>query len=204
MIKCMENLNEFFTENCLLRKIEAGDVDTIFEIFSNPEVIRYWDHAAWENLSEATRFIQDAHTGFEDYKHFYWCVCNKDTGNIVGICALRDYSLDHKTIEILFAFLPKYWGQGIASEIVPKVVEIGFKSLELNRIHATTEPRNAASTKVLLNNGFKLEGRLRESWIYPGEGPTDTNVLGLIKSDWIQSKTQQTHAAGSPKGCAFC
>jgi ribosomal-protein-alanine N-acetyltransferase len=119
----MKNLYEFVTENCLLRRIEAGDVDTIFEIFSN------------------------------------------------------------------YALLPKYWAQGIASEIIPKVVEIGFKSLELNRIHATTEPRNAASTKVLLNNGFKLEGRLRENWIYPGEGPTDTNVLGLIKSDWIQSKT---------------
>ncbi len=189
MIKCMEELKEIVTDNCLLRRVEAGDANTIFEIFSSPEVIRYWDHVAWEDLSEATRYIQDAHTGFAEYRHFYWGVCKKGNGNIVGICALRDYSQDHKTIEILYALLPKYWGQGIASEVIPKVVEFGFNSLDLNRIHATTEPRNAASTRILLNNGFKLEGRLRENWIYPGENPTDTNVLGLIKSEWIQSKT---------------
>jgi RimJ/RimL family protein N-acetyltransferase len=187
----MEELQEIITDNCLLRGVKTEDVNTVFEIFSNPKVIRYWDHAAWEELSEATRFIQIAHTGLAEHKHFYWCVCQKKTSDIVGICGLRDYSQDHKTIEILYALLPQYWGHGIAGEIVPGVVEYGFNTINLNRIHATTEPRNAASTKVLLNNGFKLEGLLRESWIYPGEEPTDTNVLGLIKSDWVQSKTRQ-------------
>lgn len=187
--KRLDILPEIYTDNCLLRKIDNGDVTTIYEIFSHPEVIRYWDHVAWVNISEATVFVQNATTGFEEYKHFNWCICEKDTRKIVGICALRDYSQEHKTIEILYALLPEYWGQGITSEIIPAIVAFGFNSLDLNRIHATTEPRNAASTKVLLNNGFELEGRLRESWIYPGETPTDTNLLGLIKSDWIQSKT---------------
>ena len=182
-------LPKIYTDNCLLRKIDAGDVNIIYEIFSHPEVIRYWDHVAWVDVSEATIYIQNADTGFEDYKNFYWCICKKDTGDIVGICALRDYSQEHKTIEILYALLPEYWAQGIASEVIPVIVAFGFNLLDLNRIHATTEPRNIASTRVLLNNGFKLEGRLRENWIYPGEAPTDTNVLGLIKSDWIQSKT---------------
>jgi ribosomal-protein-alanine N-acetyltransferase len=184
----MKELEEIVTENCLLRTIEAEDVTTVFNIFSNSEVIRYWDHIAWEDISEATAFVRDAQLGFEQHKHLFWCIYKKDTVDKIGICALRDYSQEHKTIEILYALLPKFRGLRIASEIIPKVVEAGFNSLDLNRIHATTEPRNAASTKVLLNNGFKLEGRLRESWIYPGEEPTDTNVLGLIKSDWLQSK----------------
>ena len=182
-------LPEIYTDNCLLRKIDTGDVTTIYEIFSHPEVVRYWDHVAWIDISEATIFIQNAAAGLEEYNHFYWSICKKHTGETVGICALRDYSQEHKTVEILYALLPEYWGQGITSEIIPVIVAFGFESLDLNRIHATTEPRNIASTKVLLNNGFELEGRLRESWIYPGEAPTDTNVLGLIKSDWIQSKT---------------
>ena len=185
----MDRLQEIITENFLLREIESNDINAVYDIFSDPNVIRYWDHIAWIDLSEASSFIQEAHSGFAEYKHFYWCVCKKDTGVIVGICALRDYSQNHKTIEILYALLPGYWGKGIASEIIPEVVAFGFSSFDLNRIHATTEPRNTASTKVLLNIGFKLEGRLRENWIYPGEAPTDTNVLGLIKNEWIQSKT---------------
>jgi ribosomal-protein-alanine N-acetyltransferase len=108
---------------------------------------------------------------------------------IVGISALRDYSQNHKTIEIPYAVHAGFWAKGIASEIIPEVVAFGFWSLDLNRIHAITEPGNIASTKVLPNIGFKLEGRLRENWIYSGEAPTDTNMLGLIKNDWLQSKT---------------
>lgn len=182
-------LPEIHTDNCLLRKIDTGDVNAIYEIFSHPEVMRYWDHVAWTDISEASIFVQNAAAGLEEYKHFYWSICNRQSGETVGICALRDYSQEHKTIEILYALLPEYWEQGIASEIIPVIVAFGFNSLDLNRIHASTEPRNIASTKVLLNNGFELEGRLRESWIYPGEVPTDTNLLGLIKSDWIRLKT---------------
>ena len=54
----IKELKEIITENCILRRIEVGDANTIFEIFSSPDVIRYWDHVAWKNLSEATRFIQ--------------------------------------------------------------------------------------------------------------------------------------------------
>ncbi len=184
----MDRLQELTTENFLLREIQNTDVNAVYDIFSDPMVIRYWDHIAWVDLSEASSFIQEAHAGFAEHKHFYWCVCKKDTGLIVGVCALRDYSQDHKSIEILYALRPEQWGKGIASEIIPEVVAFGFNSFDLNRIHATTEPRNTASTKVLLNFGFKLEGRLRQNWIYPGEAPTDTNLLGLIKSDWNKYK----------------
>ena len=39
--------------NCLLRKIDTGDVTTIYKIFSHPEVVRYRDHVAWIDLPEA-------------------------------------------------------------------------------------------------------------------------------------------------------
>ena len=67
----MKELEEIVTENCLLRTIEAEDVTTVFNIFSNSEVIRYWDHIAWEDISEATAFVRDAQLGFEQHKHFF-------------------------------------------------------------------------------------------------------------------------------------
>jgi ribosomal-protein-alanine N-acetyltransferase len=109
----MDRLQEIITENFLLREIDSNDINAVYEIFSDSKVIRYWDHIAWVDLSEAANFIQEAHSGFTEYKHFCWCVCKKDTGVIVGVCALRDYSQDHRTIEILYALLPEYWGKEI-------------------------------------------------------------------------------------------
>ncbi len=62
----VNTLPEIHTDNCLLRKIDTGDANAIYEIFSHPEVMRYWDHVAWTDISEASIFVQNAAAGLED------------------------------------------------------------------------------------------------------------------------------------------
>jgi ribosomal-protein-alanine N-acetyltransferase len=188
MDNSLEKMPVISTQHLLLRESNDEDVNAIYEIYSNPEVIRYWDHAAWTDKSQAFELIRSAQNGFLNQDTFLWCICLNTTGELIGTCALRDYSQDHRTAEIVYALLPHCWGQGLISEILPEIISFGFNRLGLNRIHAETEPRNVASNKVLLRAGFKEEGRLRESWIYPGEAPTDILLLGLLRSEWIQTK----------------
>jgi ribosomal-protein-alanine N-acetyltransferase len=185
----LDKLPVINTQRLLLRESSDEDVKVMYEIYSHPDVVRYWDHVAWTDKSQASDLIRSAQNGFSNGETFFWCICKGTTGELIGTCALRDYSQNHRTAEILYALLPHYWGQGLVSEILPEIISFGFNTLDLNRIHAETEPRNVASKKALLRTGFKEEGRLRESWIYPGETPTDIILLGLLRSDWIQTKT---------------
>ena len=157
--------------------------------FSDPKVIRYWDHPVWTDTSQAVDLIQSAQMGFSQYKSFAWCTTLKDSGNIIGTCTLFKYLEEHRTAEIGYAFHSDHWGQGYANEIIPELVTFGFDCLGLNRIHAEVDPRNVASTKALLRVGFQEEGRLRENWIYRGEKPSDSILLGLLRNEWIPSKS---------------
>lgn len=54
-----------------------------------------------------------------------------------------------------------YAGKGHMKRAVATVVRFGFGQLRLHRIEAACIPDNAASTAVLLRNGFRLEGLAR-------------------------------------------
>lgn len=54
-----------------------------------------------------------------------------------------------------YRFLPKYWGQGFATEVAKASINYGFEKLNLKAIYAITDVENLASRHVLLKAGFK-------------------------------------------------
>jgi len=180
----LDKLPQIETRRLLLRAASSDDALALYEIFSREDVVRYWDHPVWTRQSQAEDLIKSAHQGFADYNVFAWCITLKDSGRVIGTCNLFDYSEEHKTAEIGYAFHPHHWGQRFVGEVLPQLITFGFGCLDLNRIHAESDPRNIASLNALLACGFKQEGLLRENWIYRDEKPSDTALLGLLKHEW--------------------
>jgi ribosomal-protein-alanine N-acetyltransferase len=56
----------------------------------------------------------------------------------------------------------KYEGLGMMSESLELVKSFIFHQLKLHRIEAACLPHNSPSLKVLLKNGFKIEGTARK------------------------------------------
>ena len=54
------------------------------------------------------------------------------------------------------------WGRGHATQAARALLGWGFASLDLHRVQAEADTRNAASARVLEKLGFVLEGTLRE------------------------------------------
>ncbi|OHA17566.1 MAG: hypothetical protein A3H57_00805 [Candidatus Taylorbacteria bacterium RIFCSPLOWO2_02_FULL_43_11] len=83
-------------------------------------------------------------------------------GLAVGVVSLHLNS-DKKTYKGTFGYwLGKhYWGRGIMSDAVGMVSKWAFKSLKLKRLDAHVYLWNKGSAKVLLKNGFRKEGLLR-------------------------------------------
>ena len=80
----------------------------------------------------------------------------------MGICGLlkRD-TLDH--VDIGFAFLPKFWGNGYALESAKAIMVYGRNVMDLQRILAITSPDNEASMALLEKLGFRFERLTRLS-----------------------------------------
>jgi ribosomal-protein-alanine N-acetyltransferase len=75
---------------------------------------------------------------------------------------------------------PRYWGRGIATAAVREIVNYSFAS-GFRRLQATVFAPNLASSRVLVKNGFCLEGRLREARFDAAGGFMDELIYGLLK-----------------------
>jgi len=63
-----------------------------------------------------------------------------------------------------------YWGRGIMSKAIKLYINYIFKNFKgITRIEAWVFPWNKGSQKVLLKNGFKLEGISRKSYLKDGK-----------------------------------
>jgi [ribosomal protein S5]-alanine N-acetyltransferase len=78
---------------------------------------------------------------------------------------------------------PGFWGRGIATAIGRQLLARGFGELGLHRIHATCDPRNAGSARVLAKLGMTREGHLRHTRLIR-DGWRDSLVFGVVEDEW--------------------
>ena len=66
------------------------------------------------------------------------------------------------------------------------MLQWAFDTLDLHRVQAETDTRNAASGRVLEKLGSVREGTLREDCVENGE-VSDSWVYGLLRREWRSS-----------------
>jgi len=91
----------------------------------------------------------------ENGKTTNWAIRNKNE-KLIGSIGFHNVIDGHKA-EIGYWLAKPYWREGIMSEIVKKVSEIGFSKFKLRRITAHILEYNKASSRVLEKNNFVLE-----------------------------------------------
>ena len=87
-----------------------------------------------------------------------------------------------KSAEIGYWLGEPFWGNGIATEAVRRLVKYAFTNLDFVRLHAVVKEWNPASVRVLEKCGFQFEGRLRKS-IVKDEQTIDQLLYALLKGE---------------------
>jgi RimJ/RimL family protein N-acetyltransferase len=175
------------TPRLRLRWLTEADVPALFELFSSPEVTRYWSWSAYTEVAQAEKLLRDIHASFAERSLFQWGFARREDDRVVGTCTLSDLSGTHRRASLGYALNPAHWGQGYAREAVSRVVEFGFSALELHRMEADVDPRNAGSIKVLEGLGFQREGYQRERYFLNGE-VQDAVLYGLLRREWARAE----------------
>lgn len=164
-----------------LRWLTEADVATLYSIFGDDEVTRYWGFGTLPDLAAAAALLADIHAQFRDGSLLQWGV--EAEGVVVGTCTLAAVDTTNRRAELGFALGRPHWGRGYMAAALPAVLEFAFGRLGLHRVHADTDPRNAASVRTLERLGFRREGLLREHYFAAGELQDDV-VYGLLQSEW--------------------
>lgn len=171
------------TDRVRLRWLTGSDVPDLFEVFADPEVMRYWSSPALKERDEAEKLLDQIHQYHREKSLFQWGVALQDDDRVIGTCTLARIDAKNRRAEIGYALNRQQWGRGLMKEALTSLFDYAFSRLVLYRIEADVDPRNAASIALLETLGFEREGYLRERWLMEGE-TQDSVLLGLLESDW--------------------
>ncbi|WP_199214432.1 GNAT family N-acetyltransferase [Streptomyces sp. BSE7-9] len=102
---------------------------------------------------------------------------------VVGMGVLHLRSHTQRQGEVSYIVHPEVWGQGVGTEIGRSLLSLGFDRWGLHRIHATCDPRNRGSSRVLEKLGMTYEGHHRHTaWIR--DGWRDSLVFSILEEEW--------------------
>lgn len=169
-----------------LRPLGPADVDSLFEIFGDPQVTRYWSTPALPDRAAAVALLDTIDDGFETRTLLQWGIARRDDDAVVGTVTLAGVDPSNRRAEIGFALGRDHWGRGLAAEGVGLVLGFAFATLGLNRIEAEVDPGNEASLRLVEAAGFQREGLLRERCIVGGR-VDDAYLYALLAREWPQA-----------------
>lgn len=177
------------TERLVLRAFNEDDSKALFDIFSDPEVMKYWNTPPWRSLDDAAAFINNSSDSMCDSRGMTLGVYKKHSGELLGKVMLFNYDKESKRAEIGFGISQRYWGKGIVSEAGTALIKFAFNTLGLRRIEAEIDPENVSSANVLERMGFIKEGLLRQRWEVSSV-ISDSALYGLLAED-LKAREQQ-------------
>jgi len=149
------------TDRLVLRRMSVDDAEFMLGLLNEPSWLRFIGDRGVRTLEDARAYVLKGPVDMYDRHGFGLYLTElKGEGVPIGICGLvkRDFLAD---VDIGFALLPGFWGQGYAYEAAAAVMEYGKEALGLKRIVAITNPENHSSIRLLEKLGLKFDRMIR-------------------------------------------
>lgn len=157
------------TPRLRLRRARMQDLDDLYAVFSDPRAMRYWDTLPHDDIAGTRRWLAGMiASGPPESDDF---VVERG-GRVIGKAGCW------KLGEIGFILHPDHWGQGLATEALRAAIPHCFASLQMDRMEADVDPRNAAALRLLGKLGFRETGRARRTYLV-GDAWCDSVYLAL-------------------------
>lgn len=148
------------TERLRLRRLTLDDAPFILDLVNQPSWLENIGDKGVRDLDGARDYLRNGPLAMYEQRGFgLYCIECASDGAAMGLCGLikRD-TLDD--VDIGYALLPQYWGQGYAREAAAATLAHGVRDFHLQRVVAITSPGNASSTRLLESLGFRFERML--------------------------------------------
>ena len=129
-------------------------MDALFALHSSAYVLRYWDAPPWTEPERAERFVAACRQMAEEGSGARLAMDRVSDGAFIGWCGLTRWNPDYRSASMSYCLDDAAWGDGYATEAAGALLQWAFDTLDLNRVQAETDTRNAASARVLEKLGF--------------------------------------------------
>src|SRR5688500_160240 len=145
------------TPRLVMRWASEDDVDALYEIFSDPRVMRYWSSGPLPNREAAAAMQREIAQQNLNDAQMKWGLALRDTNNLIGTVTLFNLSISNGRAEIGYAMGSAYWGKGYMNEALKELIIHALDAMNFRRLEADVAPCNDASLRTLKRLGFQRE-----------------------------------------------
>ena len=164
------------TDRLILRHLEPDDLDDLFALYADPEVVRY--------IPDAPQTLAETKEELDWFLHGHprrpelglWATIYKPTNQFIGRCGLLPWTIDGQDeVEVAYTIAPNYWGQGLGTEAAQAILDYGFNTLGFARLVCLIDEENVASIRVAEKIGMAFEKASQDEigpfWLYARNKP---------------------------------
>ena len=166
------------TKDLILRNWQDSDAKALYEMCLD-ETLRKSGIDFYNSITDSRNTIQC----WKNDKGFK-VIADKRNDNFIGFISLGGMNRYDGYMEIEYAIAPRYRNNGYAMQAVQRMLDYGFKEMNLSAVAAWVRSHNKESIRVLEKCSFTFEGRLRKH----ARDQSDTLCYSILREEW-ESKT---------------
>ena len=172
------------TPRLLLRKMRVTDAKDMFEYAKRSDVTRYLLWSPHPNVDHTREYLGFLQSQYKSGDFYDWAVVDTASGKMIGTCGFTSLDFNHNAAEVGYVLNPAFRGRGIAPEALARVLDFGFRELNVHRIEAKYIVGNDASRRVMEKCGMHFEGIRRGSMFIKGEY-RDIGYCSILSDEYI-------------------
>jgi RimJ/RimL family protein N-acetyltransferase len=176
-----------------LRELIVSDVEALFELASDAEVVRFVHWPA--RTRDALRSFVEGVIEKRDASPRLAYVFAAESGSlsepeqtaVLGFAQLTVTSFEHEQAELSGYLLRRHWGKGLATELGAAARDFAFGELRVHRLFAHCDTENVASLHVIEKLGLAREGTLRGRLRIDGVW-RDSHLYAMLEPNWARAR----------------
>ncbi len=181
--KLFSNIPVLETERFILRKMSLDDTDDMYEYAKDPGLTRFLSWSPHSSKAFTFEYLSYLQGRYKAGCFYDWAIVCRDTGKMIGTCGFTRFDYPNDSAELGYVLNPAYHGQGIATEVLARVIQYGFEVLALNRLECRFMPDNIASRRVMEKNGMSFEGIRRQGMLIKGNY-VDIGICSILSTEY--------------------
>lgn len=182
-----EKFPQLESERLIFRAFTIKDAVDIQSIRSNDLVMSYMDSGYHKTIADSENFILKNLERYQNKIGLFWAIIVKEENKFVGDFAFWNISRENHRAEIGYTLKPEFWNKGYMTETLTRLIDFGFKNLNLHSFEAEINPKNENSERALVKIGFQKEAYFKENRYFNG-AYLDSEIYSLLEEDFINKK----------------
>lgn len=173
------------TDRLVLRAPAPADLARFLAYRNHPDNLRYQAVAPVDDAAAAAFLARQAALDLDAGPCWVMAaLALRDSGSMIGEVGVWLGPARERSGDIGWSVHPAQQGQGYAVEAARALLGYLFTARVLHRVTATSDQRNAASTRVMERLGMRREGAMRQSRYAHGAW-RDEYVYAVLREEWL-------------------